>query len=76
MIYVNSFRSKYEARTEYELPVLVRYFPEGSVPNEVAEYLDIILYSKEQIQKESAATNQPDPDADKDYDWGIVSIKL
>jgi len=37
--------------------------------------LDIILYSKEQIQAESKATGVEDPDKDVDYEWGIVSIK-
>ena len=39
-------KTKYEARREGELPVLVRFFPEGSFKPKVAEYLDIILYSK------------------------------
>ena len=46
-------RSGYEARTEQELPVLVRWFPAESLPSPpVAKYLDIILYSREQINKE------------------------
>ena len=45
-------KSGYQARRENELAVLERWFdynklPEGSV--EKAKYLDIILYSKEQI---------------------------
>lgn len=40
-----------------------------------AEYLDIILYSKEQIQKENSAMGNQDPNANLDYDWGVVSIK-
>ena len=45
-------KSGYEARKENELAVLARWFdiakmPEGSVKK--AEYLDIILYSKDQI---------------------------
>jgi len=68
-------RTAYEARTDKELPVLVRFFPPGVIKPEVAEYLDIILYSKEQIQKENAAMNKVDPNAEIDYDWGIVSVK-
>jgi len=68
-------RTKYEARAQNELPVLVRFFPAESLKAKVADYLDIILYSKEQIQAESKATGVEDPDKDVDYEWGIVSIK-
>ena len=39
---------------EDELPVLKRYFPREVVQLHRAKYLDIILYSKEQVQKENA----------------------
>jgi hypothetical protein len=42
-------QTAYQARTEKELPVLVRFFPRGSVELAKARFLDIILYSKEQI---------------------------
>lgn len=35
-------RSSYEARSDEELPVLVRYFPRGSVNPPPAKYLDLI----------------------------------
>jgi len=54
-------RSDYEARTPDELPVLVRWF-EGLEPP-VAEYLIVILYSREQLAKEGTPT---------DADWGVV----
>ena len=54
-------RSAYEARTKEELPVLVRWF-EGVEPP-VAEYLIVILYSREQLAKEGSPINA---------DWGIV----
>lgn len=54
-------RSAYEARTKAELPVLVRWF-EGVEPP-VANYLVVILYSREQMQKEGDTI---------DGDWGIV----
>jgi hypothetical protein len=38
--------------------------------------LDIILYSKEQIQKENTAMGNIDPNNEVDYDYGIVAIKL
>jgi hypothetical protein len=54
-------RSGYEARTRNELPVLVRWF-EGIEPP-VADYLIVILYSREQLEKEGSPI---------DADWGIV----
>ena len=54
-------RSAYEARTKAELPVLVRWF-EGVEPP-VANYLIVILYSREQMQKEGDTINA---------DWGVV----
>jgi hypothetical protein len=51
----------YEARTRAELPVLVRWF-EGVQPP-VANWLLVILYSREQLAKEGEAI---------DADWGIV----
>lgn len=53
--------SAYEARMPKELPVLNRWF-EGLEPPR-AEYLLVILYSREQMQKEK------DP---VDADWGVV----
>lgn len=40
-----------------------------------SKYLDIILYSKAQVQEENKATGMEDPNKDIDYDYGIVSIK-
>ena len=54
-------RSAYEARSREELPVLVRWF-EGVQPP-VAEYLVVILYSREQLAREGAPI---------DADWGVV----
>ena len=65
----------YEARTEKELPVLRRFFSAADVGAERAEYLDIILYSKEQVQKECQAMGNVDPHIDIDYHWAIVSVK-
>lgn len=53
--------SRYEARNERELPVLVRWF-EGLEPP-VANYLLPILYSAEQLAKEGSPI---------DGDWGVV----
>ena len=68
-----AMRSAYEARTEQELPVLVRWFPaESAPPAPVAKYLDVILYSREQIRKEAAAMGRED---DATEPWGIISVK-
>ena len=63
-------KSGYQARNEKELPVLGRWFdhsqmPEGTVGK--AQFLDIILYSKEQVQKENASMGNEDPNKDIDY---------
>ncbi|DAZ95659.1 TPA: hypothetical protein N0F65_002456 [Lagenidium giganteum] len=67
--------SEYEARAAHELPVLVRWFPSHSVTPVVAKYLDIILYSREQIRKENEATGQPNEEGHQDAPWGIISVK-
>ena len=67
-------RSGYEARTEQELAVLIQWF-DGKVapPAPVAKYLDIILYSREQIRKEAEAMGREEED--NDAPWGIISVK-
>ncbi|NGY03905.1 DUF3228 family protein [Solimonas terrae] len=54
-------RSTYEARNKRELPVLVRWFEGVEAP--LAAYLLVIVYSREQMEKEGTAI---------DADWGIV----
>lgn len=54
-------RSGYESRSKSELPVLVRWF-EGVEPD-VAAYLVVILYSREQMAKEGDRIKA---------DWGVV----
>jgi len=75
-------RTRYEARNERELPVLTRYFPkelvaENGLPK--AKWLDLILYSREQIEKENAAQQggggKSFPEYHSKAPWGIVSIK-
>mmetsp|Transcript_16788 Transcript_16788/g.38462 ORF Transcript_16788/g.38462 Transcript_16788/m.38462 type:complete len:210 (+) Transcript_16788:219-848(+) len=74
-------RTKYEARNAKELPVLTRFFDrerllDGKDESDVfpiAKYIDLILYSREQIDKENEAMGKA-----KDGEsapWGIVSIK-
>jgi len=66
-------KSDYVARTEKELPVLVRWFPQVSVNAPDAKYLDLILYSKEQIDQEKKVMG--DPPILENYHWGIISVK-
>jgi hypothetical protein len=85
-------RTRYEARNENELPVLTRYFDRESLllsaaggNNKggddsifpVAKYIDLILYSREQINKENAAMGKTAEDESlvETAPWGIVSIK-
>lgn len=54
-------RSDYEARSDNELPVLVRWF-EGVEPP-VADYLVVILYDRAQLAREGTRI---------EADWGVV----
>ncbi len=63
-------RSGYLARREGELAVLERWFEGLEAPR--ANYLDVILYSKQQLDAEAA--EGPDPEDTPDCDWGIVSV--
>ena len=51
--------SCYEARTEKELAVLVQYIDRKKFPPPKATFMDIILYSREQIIKENIAMGNP-----------------
>lgn len=62
-------RSAYEARTEKELPVLIRWF-DLPVKLEPAKMLMLILYSREQLLKEAEHSKEAVPDAP----WSVVSI--
>ncbi|ETW07104.1 hypothetical protein, variant [Aphanomyces invadans] len=66
--------TEYVARTPTELPVLVRYFPVEKVQPQVAAYLDVILYSRTQIQLENAATGKP-AEYNETAPWGIIYVK-
>ena len=57
---VGLLRSGYEARTEKELPVLNRWFPKEAVGDAgKAAFLDVILYSREQIRIEVCNRGKP-----------------
>lgn len=67
-------RSGYEARKADELPVLGRWFPlVEDDPPPVSKFLDVILYSREQINKEAAAMGREEEPTTAP--WGIISIK-
>ncbi|MCB1425849.1 MAG: DUF3228 family protein, partial [Notoacmeibacter sp.] len=63
-------RSGYKARREGELAVLERWFEGVEAP--LARWLDVILYSKAQLDAEAA--DGPDAEIVPDCDWGIVSV--
>ncbi len=69
-------RSGYGARTPKELPVLQRWFSEADVsPVPEAAWLDVILYSREQLVLERAATGRADAPPLPDAPWGVISVK-
>ena len=73
-------RSAYSARTPKELPVLIRWFPAAAVGEPpVAKWLDVILYSRDQLTLERAAVAQREggaaPATLPAAPWGIISIK-
>ncbi len=61
-------RSGYEARREGELAVLGRWFED--IDATVAEWLDVILYSHDQLMREA----EDFPEDVAECEWGIVSI--
>lgn len=52
---------------------MTRWFPKEEVTPGVAKYLDIILYSREQIRKENEATGKLNHD--NQTLWGIIYVK-
>jgi hypothetical protein len=71
-------RSGYSSRRESELPVFSRWF-ELPIGKPKAKYLVLVLYSKEQIDKEGRITEGEHNDPNEKYipfdaDWGVVAI--
>ncbi|ETV94608.1 hypothetical protein H310_11869 [Aphanomyces invadans] len=66
-------QSGYISRVPEELPVLTRWFPGHSVTPETAKYLDIVLYSREQVRLENVAMGKLIDSVDSP--WRIISIK-
>lgn len=67
---MHALRSGYVARREGERAVLERWFEGIDAPR--AEWLDVILYSHDQLVAE--ARDYPGEQPVPDCDWGIVSI--
>lgn len=63
----------YVSRTASELPVLSRWIDKTKVEAINATYLDVILYSREQIIQENLAMGETPPDDDSP--WGIICVK-
>ncbi|PSC68259.1 flagellar associated [Micractinium conductrix] len=70
-------QSGYTRRRPEELAVLTRWFPAGTVQPTEAKWLDVILYSREQLNKEYEAMPSKEGAGDllPDSPWGIISIK-
>jgi hypothetical protein len=66
-------KSGYEARQEGELPVMVQWVDSADVEPPEATFLDVILYSREQISLENIAMGETPPETDAP--WGIISVK-
>ena len=62
-------KTEYLARTEKEIPVLTRWIKTDNVPK--AEYLVLVLYSREQIEKELKDQDKEDK---FEADWGVVAV--
>ena len=75
---IKYLKSDYVARREEELPVLVRWFDLKKYEKELqpliteATHLDIILYSRKQIEKENEAMKVKNTQKSP---WGIISVK-
>jgi len=66
-------KSGYEARKENELPVLIQWIDRNDVDAPVATFLDVILYSREQITEENKAMGETP--IESEVPWGIISVK-
>lgn len=68
--------SGYTARRTEELAVLTRWFPADKVTPPPAAWLDVILYSREQLVKELVALPYAEGNPElPDAPWGIISVK-
>ncbi|KAH9105007.1 hypothetical protein AeMF1_019046 [Aphanomyces euteiches] len=70
---VHLLQSGYISRVPEELSVLTRWFPSHMVTPETAKFLDIVLYSREQVHLENEAMGKPIDSSDAP--WRIVLVK-
>eukprot|EP01068_Selenidium_serpulae_P016395 Selendium_serpulae@DN6292_c0_g1_i2.p1 len=68
-------RSGYLSRCKEELPVLSRWFPVSAVTPQKAKFLDLIMYSREQIAKENEAMKKKTNGFNDSANYSIISIK-
>ena len=70
-------KSGYTKRRPEELAVLTRWFISSDVEAPVAQWLDLILYSRDQLVKEYDAMPQGKGNSSSlpNCPWGIISIK-
>ncbi|KDO23190.1 hypothetical protein SPRG_09998 [Saprolegnia parasitica CBS 223.65] len=69
---IHLLQSGYTKRRPEELPVLMRWFPSHSVTPVTAKFLDIVLYSREQVFLENEAMGKDI--ALSDAPWRITNI--
>ncbi|KAJ5072864.1 hypothetical protein M0811_09310 [Anaeramoeba ignava] len=69
-------KTDYLARTDKELPVLVRWFPKEKLEEiPQAKFLDLILYSKEQVKSENISMGVEMNNDFDSFEWFVVAIK-
>ena len=62
-------------RSDANSPSSPRWFPADKVDIPDATYLDVILYSREQLVKERSANGREERPPLPDAPWGIISVK-
>jgi len=67
--------TQYRTRREGELPYLTRKFPKGSLEASPTNHLLVILYSKEQLEKEARINDDAAPPVGEKYDIICVNAE-
>ena len=74
----SQLRTKYEASTSADIPVLTRYFPYENVRDQAtkqAKFLDIILYTRAEIHHQNVARGMSHLNRENDPPYGIMRVK-
>ena len=71
---VEFIKTDFVTRGEEDKPVVTRWLDRAEVPRTKAKYLDIKLYSKEQIQAECKEEGEADLNDHIDYDYAIMDV--